>query len=236
MALLERTRLQDQELWDALSANINPFIKVMTVDGIIYRSLTVKSKRFLAENFLKHVQEPVMFCRDGSGPDRYFLGNPRHFMFGSGIILSNTEVGPVWCEQPGSKYQSATLCPASLPRKHAKIPRPPNAYILYRRDRHSLVKEGNRKLTNNEISQILGKAWNAEPPSVRQHYKEMSEKIKKTLLEKHPQYQYQPRKPSERKRRRKRADADSPHSETTSATPDSMATGSDFSTSPESVF
>ncbi|KAJ6786447.1 hypothetical protein PWT90_03332 [Aphanocladium album] len=233
---LERTRLQDQELWEVLSTGVNPFIKVMTVDGIIYRSLTMKTKRFIAENFLKHVQEPVMFCRDGSGPDRYFLGNPRHFMFGNGIILATSEVEPIWCEQPGFKYQNATLCPSSLPRKHTKIPRPPNAYILYRRDRHSLVKQGDPGLTNNEISQILGKAWNAEPPSVRQRYKEMSEKIKKTLLEKHPEYSYQPRKPSERKRRRKRPqDADSQDSETASATPDSMTTGSDFSTSPESI-
>ncbi|TQW01168.1 HMG (high mobility group) box domain-containing protein [Cordyceps javanica] len=190
---LDRSRLQDQELWDATSAGINPFVKVLSIDGLIYRSLTLNTKRFLAENFVKHVQEPVMFCRDGSGPDRYFLGNPRHLMSGTGIILAAAEVEPIWFEQPGLKYQKATL------------------------------------------SQVLGKAWNAEPPEVRQRYKEMSEKIKKALLERYPQYQYQPRKPSERKRRRKRPqDTDSQSSETTSATPDSsIITGSELSMSPE---
>nr|BAC66503.1 MAT1-2-1 [Cordyceps tenuipes] len=234
--LLDRTRFQDQELWDAISVGINPFVKVLSLDGIIYRSLSMKTKRFLAENFVKHVQEPVMFCRDGSGPDRYFLGNPRHLMSGTGIILAAAEVEPIWFEQPGLKYQKATMCQSSLPRKHVKIPRPPNAYILYRRDRHTLVKQSEPHLSNNEVSQVLGKAWNAEPPEVRQRYKEMSEKIKKALLERHPQYQYQPRKPSERKRRRKRQqDTESQSSETTSATPDSgIMTGSELSMSPES--
>nr|AKM95189.1 mating-type protein MAT1-2-1 [Cordyceps militaris]AKM95190.1 mating-type protein MAT1-2-1 [Cordyceps militaris]AKM95191.1 mating-type protein MAT1-2-1 [Cordyceps militaris]AKM95192.1 mating-type protein MAT1-2-1 [Cordyceps militaris]AKM95193.1 mating-type protein MAT1-2-1 [Cordyceps militaris] len=234
---LDRTRLQDQELWDAVSVGINPFVKVLSIDGLIYRSLTVKTKRSLAENFVKHVQEPVMFCRDGSGPDRYFLGNPRHLMSGTGIILAAAEVEPIWFEQPGLKYQKATMCQSSLPRKHIKIPRPPNAYILYRRDRHTLVKKSEPHLSNNEVSQVLGKAWNAEPPEVRQRYKEMSERIKKALLERHPQYQYQPRKPSERKRRRKRTqDTESQSSETTSATPDStIMTGSELSMSPESI-
>ncbi|KAM3455084.1 hypothetical protein MY3296_002654 [Beauveria thailandica] len=236
--LLERTKLQDQELWDVISAGINPFVRVLSIDGLIYRSLTMKSKRFFAEKFVKHVQEPVMFCRDGSGPDRYFLGNPRHLMSGSGIILAAAELEPIWFEQPGLKYQKATLCQPPLPRKHIKIPRPPNAYILYRRDRHTIVKQAEPHLSNNEVSQVLGKAWNAEPPEVRQRYKEMSEKIKKALLEQHPQYQYQPRKPSERRRRRKRPQNTSSQgsSETASTTPDSgIMTGSEFSMSPESM-
>lgn len=50
--LLDRTKFQDQELWDAISAGINPFVRVLSIDGLIYRSLTMKSKRFLAEKFV----------------------------------------------------------------------------------------------------------------------------------------------------------------------------------------
>lgn len=96
-----------------------------------------------------------MFCRDGSGPDRYFLGNPRHLMSGTGIILAAAEVEPIWFEQPGLKYQRATMCQPSLPRKHTKIPRPPNAYILYRRDRHTLVKQQEPHLSNNEVCKAI---------------------------------------------------------------------------------
>ncbi|KAM0465360.1 hypothetical protein ACHAPV_001406, partial [Trichoderma viride] len=39
---------------------------------------------------------------------------------------------------------------------------------------------------------------------VRQKYKEMSEAIKVALLEKHPDYQYKPRKSSEKRRRTRR--------------------------------
>ncbi|GAO19655.1 hypothetical protein UVI_02006020 [Ustilaginoidea virens] len=39
---------------------------------------------------------------------------------------------------------------------------------------------------------------------VRQKYKDMADRIKQALLEKHPDYQYKPRKPSEKKRRTRR--------------------------------
>lgn len=39
--------------------------------------------------------------------------------------------------------------------KEKKIPRPPNAYILYRKERHSLVKETNPGITNNEICKFV---------------------------------------------------------------------------------
>ncbi|KAJ3516443.1 hypothetical protein NM208_g14841 [Fusarium decemcellulare] len=78
----------------------------------------------------------------------------------------------------------------------AKIPRPPNAYILYRKERHHLVKKLNPGITNNQISQVLGQCWNMETREVRAQYKSMAEAIKKDHREKHPGYQYKPRRPS----------------------------------------
>ncbi|KAF4996605.1 hypothetical protein FDECE_12374 [Fusarium decemcellulare] len=82
-----------------------------------------------------------------------------------------------------------------------KIPRPPNAYILYRKERHHLVKKLNPGITNNQISQVLGQCWNMETREVRAQYKSMAEAIKKDHREKHPGYQYKPRRPSEKRRR-----------------------------------
>ncbi|KAL4860448.1 hypothetical protein BDV12DRAFT_205047 [Aspergillus spectabilis] len=85
--------------------------------------------------------------------------------------------------------------------KPTKIPRPPNAFILYRQRHHPRVKETYPDLSNNEISVILGKQWRAEPEEVKLHFKNLAEEFKKKHAEEHPDYQYTPRKPSEKKRR-----------------------------------
>ncbi|KAL4885006.1 hypothetical protein BJY04DRAFT_181140 [Aspergillus karnatakaensis] len=85
--------------------------------------------------------------------------------------------------------------------KPTKVPRPPNAFILYRQRHHPRVKETFPDLSNNEISVILGKQWRAEPEEVKLHFKGLAEEFKKKHAEEHPDYQYTPRKPSERKRR-----------------------------------
>nr|APB91653.1 putative mating type 1-2-1 protein [Knoxdaviesia capensis] len=84
------------------------------------------------------------------------------------------------------------------------IPRPPNAYILYRQDRHQALKNKNPSISNNEISRILGRSWKEEECSVRLHYKEKADLFKKEFLEDHPNYQYRPRRAGEKKRRAKR--------------------------------
>ncbi|KAL4940097.1 hypothetical protein BDV06DRAFT_197379 [Aspergillus oleicola] len=85
--------------------------------------------------------------------------------------------------------------------KSTKIPRPPNAFILYRQHRHPRIKEAYPDLSNNEISVILGKQWRGEPEETKLHFKNLAEEFKKKHAEEHPDYQYTPRKPSEKKRR-----------------------------------
>ncbi|KAL4922173.1 hypothetical protein BDW62DRAFT_197408 [Aspergillus aurantiobrunneus] len=89
--------------------------------------------------------------------------------------------------------------PASM--KSTKIPRPPNAFILYRQHHHPRVKEAYPHLSNNEISVIIGKQWRAEPEETKLHFKSLAEEFKKKHAEEHPDYQYTPRKASEKKRR-----------------------------------
>ncbi|KAL1963807.1 hypothetical protein VTN77DRAFT_7873 [Rasamsonia byssochlamydoides] len=96
-------------------------------------------------------------------------------------------------EKKGSGKKSAC--------KKAKIPRPPNAFILYRQHNHPIVKEAHPEFHNNDISVILGKQWNNEPEHVKAHFKALADEIKRKHAEGHPDYQYSPRKPSEKKRR-----------------------------------
>jgi hypothetical protein len=90
---------------------------------------------------------------------------------------------------------------AQSPVKKVKVARPPNAFILYRKHHHPLLKAANPDLQNNDISVILGKQWNEESEQVKNEYRARAEKIKKKHADDNPGYQYAPRKPSEKKRR-----------------------------------
>ncbi|KAL4894195.1 mating type protein MAT1-2-1 [Aspergillus ambiguus] len=88
-----------------------------------------------------------------------------------------------------------------MPVKTAKVPRPPNAFILYRQHHHPKVKEAHPHLSNNEISIILGKQWKSEGDETKVHFRNLAEEFKRKHAEDHPDYHYSPRKPSEKKRR-----------------------------------
>ncbi|KAI5290442.1 hypothetical protein KEM54_001531 [Ascosphaera aggregata] len=88
-----------------------------------------------------------------------------------------------------------------LQTKRQRIPRPPNAFILYRQHYHPIVKAQNPSFHNNDISKLLGEQWRAESAQRKAEYKALAEQIKKRHAEEYPDYQYAPRKPSERKRR-----------------------------------
>ena len=79
--------------------------------------------------------------------------------------------------------------------------RPPNAFILYRTDRHPILKQADPSLHNNDISRKVGKEWKQVPGAVHAAYKARAERIKKQHAIDHPGYQYAPRKPGDKKRR-----------------------------------
>ncbi|KAF4237256.1 hypothetical protein CNMCM8980_007132 [Aspergillus fumigatiaffinis] len=87
------------------------------------------------------------------------------------------------------------------PMKATKVPRPPNAFILYRQHHHPKVKEAYPDFSNNDISIMLGKQWKDEDEEIKAQFRNLAEELKKKHAEDHPDYHYTPRKPSERKRR-----------------------------------
>ena len=95
-----------------------------------------------------------MYCRDVTGEDRYFLGNSRHFIKGNGMIVLARGAPPFWIVRPSATVQTAAVVPPGPPAKIQKPPRPPNAYILYRKDRHTLVKAANPGISNNQICKL----------------------------------------------------------------------------------
>lgn len=117
--------------------------------------LCLKLEYLVANTVRGHVSESVMYVRDGTGFDRYFLGAPRHFTDQDGVILRINNTEAVWAKRPAGTTQPTTSSPETRPAKALKIPRPPNAYILYRKERHSMVKEAHPGITNNQICQFI---------------------------------------------------------------------------------
>ena len=175
----------------------------------------------------------VKFVIDGSGthPDRYLLGRATYFR-PENIITSVGDLDvwvpsgyPLQSSLTSSSPDTSSLTSTASARRNSrggavKVPRPPNAYILYRKDNHKAVKQENPSLSNNDICKlynsfmslsfsyranliavILGRRWNNETDIVRVHYHKMAVEIKRQVEILHPHYKYNPRKPSEIRRR-----------------------------------
>jgi hypothetical protein len=85
--------------------------------------------------------------------------------------------------------------------KVKKPPRPPNAFILYRRAKQPTIVAQHQGITNNEVSKEIGRMWHEEPMEVRLKFQKMAEAAKEEHMKKYPEYRYRPRRPQERKRR-----------------------------------
>ncbi|KAL2131988.1 hypothetical protein VTI74DRAFT_4320 [Chaetomium olivicolor] len=167
-------------------------MKVIIMDDEVFRIMSIPVKIELARQMVKFLNEDVMFARDTDNSKVWILG-PRKVMQPSITVVGNI---PIW--DPKKKH---------APPKVIKIPRPPNAYILYRKDKHNEVKAENPNLHNNEISVITGAMWKGETPEVRAKYHQKALEIKAHLMALHPNYRYAPRKSSEIRRRAARRDS-----------------------------
>ncbi|KAL7922946.1 hypothetical protein ACQKWADRAFT_326297 [Trichoderma austrokoningii] len=76
----------------------------------------------------------------------------------------------------------------------AKIPRPRNAFILYRQHHHTQVTAANPRLSNPQISKIIAAKWKNEGTAIRDYWKDAAEEEKSRHREQNPDYQYRPRR------------------------------------------
>lgn len=76
-----------------------------------------------------------------------------------------------------------------------RIPRPRNAFILFRQKYHQLVlDELTEAKTNPEVSRELGRRWRSLSPQEREHWTNLAEEEKKNHAKKYPNYRYTPRR------------------------------------------
>ncbi|CAJ0823908.1 18426_t:CDS:2 [Entrophospora sp. SA101] len=84
--------------------------------------------------------------------------------------------------------------------KPKKTPRPPNAFILYRRAKQPVIVAQNAGISNNDVSKEIGKMWHEESLEVRLKYQKLAEKAKEEHTKRFPEYKYRPRRPQDKKR------------------------------------
>uniref|UniRef100_A0A0P0CNF9 MAT2 n=1 Tax=Hypocrella siamensis TaxID=696354 RepID=A0A0P0CNF9_9HYPO len=68
------------------------------------------------------------------------------------------------------------------------------AFILYRQHHQSQVTAENPKLSNPEISKIIGDKWKHESEDVKDNWKKLAEEEKQRHQHQYPNYRYQPRR------------------------------------------
>lgn len=134
----------------------------------------------------QYIHSTAMFIPDAASPNTTLLGP--FSLFESHIV-----------EVDGVKLWDPTGIYAPPPKE--KIPRPPNAFILYRRDKHVQLKAKYPDMHNNEISVMVGTMWKSEATDVRLKYQKMSKNLKAEIMAAHPDYQYKPRRSHQIKRR-----------------------------------
>ncbi|RIB18646.1 high mobility group box domain-containing protein, partial [Gigaspora rosea] len=80
----------------------------------------------------------------------------------------------------------------NIPQK--RIPRPPNAFILYRREKQPAIIAANRHLSNAEVSRRISEMWRSEPEETRREWERYADRKKLEHMQTYPNYVYRPNK------------------------------------------
>ncbi|CAB4444355.1 unnamed protein product [Rhizophagus irregularis] len=85
-----------------------------------------------------------------------------------------------------------TIIDESYQQSIKKIPRPPNAFILYRRAKQKLIT---KERSNAKISQLLAKMWRDETEEEKLRWRKIADRKKVEHMQAHPGYVYRPKRP-----------------------------------------
>ncbi|KAI9068377.1 HMG-box, partial [Trametes sanguinea] len=77
-----------------------------------------------------------------------------------------------------------------------KVPRPPNAWILYRtaklKEMKAEAKDGELPMKQADISRIVGEMWKTERGPIRKQFEKAAAIAKEKHAKKYPHYKYKP--------------------------------------------
>ncbi|KAL3479877.1 hypothetical protein BJX99DRAFT_255039 [Aspergillus californicus] len=94
----------------------------------------------------------------------------------------------------GQSHRDSSVTQFCLCQPDPKIPRPRNAFILYRQHYQGAVVAQNPGLANPDISKIIGEQWRKLPQVTKDEWKSLAEEEKARHQQQYPEYRYQPRR------------------------------------------
>ncbi|KAG5917023.1 hypothetical protein E4U42_007410 [Claviceps africana] len=161
---------------------------MQTVGASVHRhmSLDTPFRRRGSFELAPDGKSSLNFFREGPGRNRTSTVNNTDARYGMFEPLSTGPSGQL--AHDGSRDIICLCTPAP------KIPRPRNAFILYRQHHQSQVTAENPKLSNPEISKIIGDKWKHEGEEVKENWKKLAEEEKQRHQHQYPNYRYQPRR------------------------------------------
>ncbi|QIW97742.1 hypothetical protein AMS68_003260 [Peltaster fructicola] len=107
----------------------------------------------------------------------------------------SVEPSPTHSRTNSSEQAAVQVC---ICQPEPKIPRPRNAFILYRQHHQAKVIAEHPGLANPEISKIIGEQWRNQPADVKNEWKRLAEEEKVRHQQQYPSYRYQPRRHTRR--------------------------------------
>lgn len=107
---------------------------------------------------------------------------------------------PITVTAMTSDFGMASASPHSicLCQAPTRIPRPRNAFILFRQHHHAAVVAQNPGKPNPEISKIIGQMWKGLGDNDKAVWQSHADEEKRQHLQRYPQYRYQPRRSSKK--------------------------------------
>lgn len=78
------------------------------------------------------------------------------------------------------------------PQGVGKIPRPPNSWILFRRDKSKQLREANPNISTGEVSTEAARQWKALSEEEKGFYQEMARQAAEQHKAQYPNYIYKP--------------------------------------------
>ncbi|KAF2273284.1 uncharacterized protein EI97DRAFT_383901 [Westerdykella ornata] len=135
-----------------------------------------------------------------SPPQSPQTARKRHFVTGKDEEnVDNIEDTPTDSRLPRrlttTGYGSGEPVNVCLCQPEPKIPRPRNAFILYRQHHQQAIVARNPGIANPDISKIIGEQWNSESPEQKLVWQRLAQEEKAKHQEQYPDYRYQPRRP-----------------------------------------
>ncbi|CAG8649485.1 3640_t:CDS:1, partial [Scutellospora calospora] len=118
-----------------------------------------------------------------------FQDNTSDFSTTTRALAAGAAAGDDFVHQGSGDSPNASDEPVHPPKR---TPRPPNAFILYRKEKQPAIIAANRHLSNAEVSRRISDMWKSEPEEIRREWERYADRKKLEHMQAYPNYVYRP--------------------------------------------